>query len=217
MKKAYITPEMEMVVLQQQSSLLAGSGITGITSNSGIDLNIEPGTGTGVSQPRAFRAASAQRVCVVPRQRHKAHAAHVRGRKVVVRDLLRALDCEDRGAFAPCPCALDIVRRQAQREAVCRVGGKRVHRVKLGFIPFLRAIKAPARVVENRENLRIMRKGGGLFQADVKVVVGKLGAGIRDARERIAVRVKIAGNCQHSIAPFLQIKRHCVSNVCARG
>ena len=42
-----------MVVLQQQSSLLAGSGITGITSNSGIDLNIEPGTGTGVSQPRS--------------------------------------------------------------------------------------------------------------------------------------------------------------------
>ena len=53
MKKAYITLEMEMVVLQQQSSLLTGSGITGITSNSGIDLNIEPGTGTGVSQPRS--------------------------------------------------------------------------------------------------------------------------------------------------------------------
>ena len=54
MKKAYITPEMEMVVLQQQSSLLAGSGITGISSNNGVDLNLGgAGDGSGVSQPRS--------------------------------------------------------------------------------------------------------------------------------------------------------------------
>ena len=55
MKKAYITPEMEMVVLQQQSSLLTGSGITSITSNPGIDLNLSDvgGTGTGDSTPRS--------------------------------------------------------------------------------------------------------------------------------------------------------------------
>ena len=55
MKKAYITPEMEMVLLQQQSSLLAGSGITGISSNNGVDLNLSDvgGDGTGDSTPRS--------------------------------------------------------------------------------------------------------------------------------------------------------------------
>ena len=44
-----------MVVLQQQSSLLTGSGITSITSNPGIDLNLSDvgGTGTGDSTPRS--------------------------------------------------------------------------------------------------------------------------------------------------------------------
>ena len=44
-----------MVVLQQQSSLLAGSGITGISSNNGVDLNLSDvgGDGTGDSTPRS--------------------------------------------------------------------------------------------------------------------------------------------------------------------
>ena len=43
-----------MVLLQQQSSLLTGSGITGISSNNGVDLNLGgAGDGTGDSTPRS--------------------------------------------------------------------------------------------------------------------------------------------------------------------
>ena len=54
MKKNYVAPQMEAVEIKQSASLLAGSGITGISSNPGINLNLSEvgGDGTGDSTPR---------------------------------------------------------------------------------------------------------------------------------------------------------------------
>ena len=55
MKKNYVAPQMEAVEIKQSASLLAGSGITGISSNPGINLNLSEvgGDGTGDSTPRS--------------------------------------------------------------------------------------------------------------------------------------------------------------------